>query len=506
MLDPEFRQPQRQAIWGIILIFAEFVFKFGKAFWPFLIFIFISSSMQTRLYGMLGLPILAGLGVVYSYFYYRNFLFYIDYENEKFALDKGVFSSKSIRIPFDKIQQVDLKRSILQRFIGVYGLTIDTAGSKKDEILIHAMTKADALRISEILTRLKNDTVSNCSDENEVLSEERVSQEIPEKTYRIDLWTLIKVGLTRSYLRGFALIFVFITSLYNQIQGSFDEYLPSESEYDHLYKDLSTSVLMVAGLIVFTFILSILVTIGEVIIRHWDLNIRQTAHQIQIEMGLKTNTKVSFQARRLQLLKILTNPIQKKLNLYEAHFFLASSQNDLEKSKIIAPGLGTEIIDQLKAFLYPSTLNDSSRKARPHSAWINRRLIVIGLLLAGLWSFNYLTNGLENPVLLGSVTLLALGILVPYQYFLYRSIQLDVSDDFLFIKQGLWTQKLEILELYKMEGVSIKQPFWYKRRKLYNLTFHTAGGDLQMRAMPEKFLSEINYLLFKAESSPQAWM
>lgn len=505
MDEHKFEQPQHQAFWGIILIFSQTSYKFIRAFWPFLLLTVFSSSAQVKLYTMLSLPVIAGLAVVYSYFYYRNFIFHIDYQHREFVLNKGVFSSESIRIPFEKIQQVDLKRSLLQRLIGVYGLTIDTAGSKKDEIQIHALPKTDALAISEILTKLKEST------EVQVKEIPATENEPVRKTSLIwkhhsSLWTLLKVGLTKSYLRGFAVIFIFAGTIFNQIDQYFQDYMPSENEFDQFLERTSASILFISVFIIALFILSILVTVGEVIIKHWDLNIQQKSKQIQIEMGLKTNTKVSFQARKLQLLKILTNPIQKKLNLYEAHFFLASSENELGKSKIIAPGLGKEIIDKIQSFLYPESFENPTQQYRPHVVWLNRRWIVIGLILAAFWIINYLSPEQPDLRFLAGLTILALAILIPYQIFLYRSINLSISDDFLFIRQGLWTKKLEVLELYKMEGVSIKQPFWYKRRKLINLTFHTAGGDLKMRAISEDFIREIDYMMYKVEISERGWM
>src|SRR5699024_1800437 len=338
MFDLKFEKPQRQAISGILLIFFKSAYKFIRAFWPFLILVFVSSSDEVRFYSFLALPVLVILAGVYSYFYYRKFIFYIDYENQKFILEKGVFSSESIRIPFDKIQQVDLKRSILQRLIGVYGLSIDTAGSKKDEIQIHALPEKEAKKIAEILTRLK----ANSTEKTEDFVEEQQDENLQPQEFwkfKASLLTLIKVGLTRSYLRGFLLIFVFASTIYNQIESYFSSYLPTENQFDDFYDEASNNVLILLFSISFVFILSVFVTIGEVIIKHFNLNLKQNPKNLEIEMGLKTNTKVSFQAKRLQVLKIITNPIQKRLNLLEAHFFLASSQNDLGKSKIIAPGL-----------------------------------------------------------------------------------------------------------------------------------------------------------------------
>jgi len=506
MTDQAFKTPQRQSVIGIIPILFKVVYNLVRGFWAIFLLIFVSASDQIKIYGIIAIPILVGLALIYSYLYYRNFRFHIDYENQKFVLEKGVFTSNSIRIPFDRIQQVDLKRSILQRLIGVYGFTVDTAGSKGDEIHIHALLEKDARAISDILTKVKTTYTSEIPVEKDYPSAEE-STEQESWHYHTSLFTLLKVGLTRSYLRGFLLITIFLSSIYNQLQQGFESQLEEAFEYSETFvENISGSLIFIPVFIVFAVILSILVTVGEVIIKHFNLNIRQPADYLQIEMGLKTNTKVSFQAHRLQVLKITTNPIQKRLNLYEAQFSLASSDNKVGKSKIITPGLAPKTIEQIKYFLYPRQTPSNSRNTKPHRIWMNRRFIIIGLALLAFYVFSYFSFNLENILSLLFVSSLALLVLVPYQYFLYKTIELTIDDDFLIIKQGLWTQQTEVLELFKMEGVSLRQPFWYRRRGLYNLTFHTAGGDLKMRALPKDFLKEINFLLYKVESSQSVWM
>lgn len=509
-MKEKFEHPQRQSKIGILLIFIRVAYNVLRGTWVLLVLLFVSTPDAYNLYGKLGILALFIIGVIYSYFYYRNYLFHIDFENHRFVLQKGVFSTQTLKIPFDKIQQVDLKRSILQRVIGVYGLSIDTAGSKSDEVHIRALSEERATALSSLLTTAQKEA------EEEVLenlvgegSEEPITEKIDANTkvwdYHLPLSTLLKIGLTKSYLRGFLLVFGFALSIYSQLEDFFGSYMDEAWETSQSYwNEFSGSLLIILFLIFFVLIVSVCVTVLEVIIKHFDLRIFQTKERMEVEMGLKTNTKVSFQARRLQLLQISTNPIQKKLNLYEVQFSLASSQDELQKSKIKAPGLNPELIKKIKEFLYDKE-EENIQHYKPHKAWPNRRYIFLVLGLIPIVSFTYLeTSGnWATPLILALIYLL---ILVPYQYFVYKSIKIRLSDDFLVINQGLWTQVTQIVELYKLEGVSISQPFWYRRRNIYNLVFHTAGGDMKIRAVPHDFVRQINYMLYKVESSEAAWM
>lgn len=504
-MKEQFQTPQRQSPIGILLIFTRAAYLFFKKFWALVIFVVISSPEKSTLYGRLGLVALLVLGMVYSYVYYRNYHFHIDFENRRFVLQKGVFRTELLKIPFDKIQQVDLKQSLLQKFVGVYGLSIDTAGSKSDEVHIRALSEEKATALSNLLTTAQKEFKETEPQEGIEINEEKSVTSTKIWEYHLPLITLLKIGFTKSFLRGFLLVFGFGMSLYTQLEDLLGSLIDEARETSRFYwSEVSGSLLLTVVIAVLVILISMAVTVLEVVFRHFDLNIFQTKERMEVKMGLLTNTKVSFQARRLQLLRILTNPIQKRLNLYEVQFSLASSQDELQKGKIRVPGLNPSLIQNIKDFLYDRETG-IRQNFKPHRAWVNRRYILTSLPLIPLGLFIYL-EGPENPIIPISLGFLYILILFPYQYFVYKSIKIQLSTDFLVIEQGLWTQVQQIVEIYKLEGVSVRQPFWYKRRNLHNLVFHTAGGDMSIRAVPFDFVKQINYMLYKVETSDRPWM
>jgi putative membrane protein len=63
----------------------------------------------------------------------------LDNENEEFIINEGIFKNKTI-IQLNRIQQVNINQSLIQRLVGVYELDVDTAGSAKKEGQIKALT------------------------------------------------------------------------------------------------------------------------------------------------------------------------------------------------------------------------------------------------------------------------------------------------------------------------------------------------------------------------------
>ncbi|HET8886224.1 MAG TPA: PH domain-containing protein, partial [Salinimicrobium sp.] len=321
MSESNFYTPQRQSIVGVILIFVTAFYKLLRNFWALgLYFFVIKANQETIIYGSLALVLIAILTLVYSFFYYLKFTFFINEKNKEFVLQKGVFSSDVVNIPFHKIQQVNFKRNILQRIIGIYSVVIDTAGSGEEEVEIKALSKERADELAALLMEFS--AKEKISDEDEA---ENIS--IPDAKqweYHLDIVTLIKLGLTSNYFRGLAILVAFYSTLRTQfgLNQDFLDNIP--------FPELS-EVAFSFLLILFLLIIAMLITVAETFIRYFNLTITRLHNSLQVEMGLRNNTKVNLKASRVQLLQEIVNPVQKRLNLYKLKISLASSQDDLAK-------------------------------------------------------------------------------------------------------------------------------------------------------------------------------
>lgn len=504
MKSEAFSVPQRQSVLGIALIFSTTLFRLLRGFWILGIYFLLSNpAASTVVLVILGILVLAALILGYSWLYFRKFLFHIDYKNEEFVLQKGVFSTQDIAVPFEKIQQVYLKRSLLQRLINVYSVVVETAGSKEDEVNIKALSGEDANKLKDILIQVKTKSGSVFGEEIDQpgipLGEDTVW------TYKLDLFTLFKIGISTNYIRGLALVLAFFATLYNELNSFFSEYQEEFSSYYQEVPDLFNSPGLLFPLLIILFLISVLITVLEIIIKYYGLTLVQTKENLELEMGLKTNTKVALQPRRVQLVQIITNPVQKWLNLYEVRIAVASSENALQKKKIKIPGLSWDTVKKVEQFLHRREEEGLEENFRPHKLMLIRRSVIVFLPVivsyVVLLRFPYITLNLW--FILASL-FVVVGI--TYQFIRFRSLKLIFKNDFLQKEQGVWNKRVEKFELYKMQAVTVKQPIWYKKRKLVNTVYHTAGGDINFNAVSKEIFPFINYLLYKVESSTRKWM
>ena len=503
MPEFNFSEPQRQSAVGLILIFATSLYHIGRNLWV-VIFYFAFRDLDTRtlFFAAAALILVLLLSLGYSVLYFLNFKFHIDHKNEEFVLQKGVFSTDVVNIPFQKIQQVNFKRNILQRIIGVYSVVVETAGSQEKEVEIKALSEEMANALAEKLMAYAEEErleAQNGSAEEVEVTVQTSVKASPHWEHRVSPFTLVKLGLTSNYLRGVGIIIAFYFTLREQFM--FNDELSAQLQEPQEYFSQGKFLF-----IIFLLLIGMLLTVGETVIKYFGLHLQKFKDTLQVEMGLRNNTKVNLRASRIQLLQVLTNPLQKKMDLYQVKISLASSEDDLEKNQVKIVGLPSLVVQQVKEYFYHSEITENFR-LKPSKYFLLRKIsrgLIPVIILSGLLLF---FNQFIDPVWFAGIASAYVVLLSLYNYFFYRNLELGISEEFLIRHSGVWIQKKEFLEIFRVQAVSVSQPLWYKKRGLVNLTFHSAGGDIYFPMLTKREVQPIlNYLLFKIEVTEKPWM
>ena len=80
---------------------------------------------------MLGLVLIIGLVALFQWLSYKHLYYIIG--PEEFNLYSGIFNKKRVHVPYQRIQSVDQRASLLQRVFGVCTVSIDTAGGSNNK-------------------------------------------------------------------------------------------------------------------------------------------------------------------------------------------------------------------------------------------------------------------------------------------------------------------------------------------------------------------------------------
>ena len=501
-MEVVFNQPQRQSKIGILVLFFYTLQKFGRAFFPILLVFFFKSDKMNMLFLIPGtVATLVVLGV-FSYLSYVNFTFYIDDENEEFIINEGIFNKTKTAIKLEKIQQVNINQSLIQKIIGVYALEVDTAGSAKKEASIRAVSHQLALALKARLLDNEKKVL-----QHEILnSEEQAVVALEQKPFiKISLLTLIKIGITSNYLRSIGLLFLFYSYVQENLRNfSETDYLDGSQLDDFFATQTILRGVLIVGVVLITVVL--LVNIVRTVVKFFDFTISKQKGSLLLSYGLFNTKGKIIKPEKVQITTITRNFFQRKMDILEIKIQQASS-GELEAKKDVTeiPGCNESEKNEILKLIF-NEIPEKGVMLKPN--W--RRLVFsvfLGIIIPLSLYFGfgtYLEPLAFDYVFVAVGYTIFVGVIL---FFSYRNNRLFVNDDYIILQSGAWDVDNRIIEIGKIQALTTSQLFWHKSPNIGSLTIHTAGGDIHFSL--GNFTTVKNYVnlwLYTVETKNSNWM
>ncbi len=495
----DFSQPQRQSLPGILVMFANSLQKTVRALWPMLLIWLVRFESLNKLvfFGSIaGVVILLG---VISYLQYLFFTFHIDEENNEFVIQKGVLNKTRITIQLHKIQQVNINQSLIQRLVGVHKLEIDTAGSDKKEASISAISH-------ELATILKERLINHSQLELTENAEKNIEETTPTSFIKIGLSSLIKIGFTSNYIKSFALIFLFFTTIVENLQQLNAEVIDEDQVTNYLDTlPIYTSIFIVIG---FFITLILLVNLVRTILKYFDFTIQKSKQAIILSYGLLSTKNTLLNPNKVQKIKVTQNYFQKKLDVTTIGIHQASSDVEKvkEKDQIEVPGCTENERDAILKLLLGQLPQKGTmylpnwRKLAVNTFFFLLVPIAITLFLNHKTEF---VNWTEWFIYTAIFSVFA-GVML---WFSFKNYKLFVSNNFIIKQNGAWDIDTTIIEPYKIQAIETQQFFWQKITNIGSVTLSTAGGTVSFTTGNYFEIKQlVNYWLYEVETWEKNWM
>lgn len=500
-----FSQPQRQSLIGVVVMFVDTLQGALRALWPILIVWILKINELNRIYLWIGVAaVLIGVALI-AYLKYRNFTYFLDEENEEFVVRKGIWNKSRIAIPLDKIQQVNINQSIIQKIIGVHALEVDTAGSSSKEVAIRAITHDVALALKERLLEVGHKKTASTGDFDSA------SQTENNRSYsfiQISLLSLFKTGITSNYTRSFALLLAFVITTFQYIE---DFIKVAGYEEDPLDAYINTEVLLrfVSFIIVGIMILTLVINLVRTIIKYYNFKITRQQDSLLLSYGLLNTKNTIIRPDKVQIVTIGRNYFQKKLDINDLKIRQASgveaNDKDQKKTAIEIPGCSNAEKDLLMKFLLEKipergvALKPNIRKVIMEA--IGSLVIPLGIFFSLAY---YVFPSMMEYAIFVPIYVLFVIIMI---YFAFRHSRLFITDDFIVKQSGAWDIDTDFIAPHKIQSISLTQYFWHKGSDIGIVTLHTAGGTISFGLTDYTRLKQfVNYWLYQVETSPKHWM
>jgi putative membrane protein len=499
----DFSKPRRQSASGIIFMFASTLFKIIKNLAIPIIIAVIRTDKSFLNYLLSGIGVLVVAVAIAAYFRYKYFSYYLDEQRNDFVINEGVFIKTNLTIHLDKIQQVNINQSLLQRIIGFYTLQIDTAGSDGKEGVIRAIDKTSAEELKRRLLKEASESEHTEESKEEAVTE----QQFPEPFLKLSPLTLLKIGATSNYGQTIALVIAFLAAGFQSLKDIIDVFEVDKEQVGQTFRQGMTFVSI--GIMVFVVLIALLIlNIIRTFIKYFDFEVLKQNRSLVINSGLLAKKNTFLNAHRVQISIYTQNFFQKKLNMLDMRMkqnsAVTQSDKEVKNSDIEIPGCNKNERDQILAMIFDE-VPEEGVQLLPNYRFVFLSVVfwilvpAIILLLINNWSFpiaHYL------PYFIAYVAFAATMI-----YYSYKNHRLFVSEDYIIKQQGIWDIEKQIIVPHKIQSVTIKQMLWHRRANVGHITCHTAAGDLSFRFGNYETLKNLmNYWLYQVESSEKDWM
>ncbi len=441
---------------------------------------------------------------------YLFFTFHV--EGDELIIHKGWLFKERKAIPLDRVQSININENVVQRFLNIVSVELETAGSKKKELEIPGLEREVAQELKRQLALKPNtetiETLKIAGDQEPIESVNNRSNLI----LQLGILDLLKVGITQNHLRSGGLALGVLFGFWYNIKDAVESYFgnPFENWDEDLEQYVTThaydySDIIITGLAGFVFFLfiSVIISLLTTINQYYGFQLIKDHDHIELKMGLFNRREIKVPISKIQILEFHSNPLRKLLGYQTARVFQAQSQDD-KLSAVSIPACKPEMRAILQELIFNETVA-STYEDVPAYKWSYVRLsfYIAICILAPFLVMSIYFNHYEFIVAIALVILLILGL--SYKYGASCSIARD--DTFMIFKKGWIFPRTIITPIYKAQAVEKWRSIFIKRRKQAHLKMHTASGSRQLKYLPEPVICKLNNVINnRVIQSTESWM
>jgi putative membrane protein len=422
--------------------------------------------------GVAGAVLLIALG--YEVAYYRRF----DYDLTEDTLDisSGVISRREREIPYRRIQNVDVSRSVVQRALGVAAVDLETAGGSSTEGSIRFVTPEEATRLQREVQRRKSTASSAASGtgaENGVDSEADSATAFgadpagpdEEELFAISPGELALVGALSFDGRLIGLL-AFVSSGSVPVLSSV---VPSASAIALT----ATAVVAIGAL----FLASWVIGAGIAFSNYYGFRLSRAGDELRYERGLFRRYSGSIPTDKIQTLSISDNPAKRALGYASLSIETAGyapGQGGSQGSQAAVPIASADrvyrLAHEVESFGSP-TFNRPPKRVRWRYAFRYALVIgaVVGLAFAVDWFFSF-----DLPWYGPLALLLAVP---PAAHLKWKHRGYWLGDDHLLTRNGFWSRAVTVVPYYRIQTVIETRTVFQRRWGVATVVADTAGSS-----------------------------
>ncbi|RTR40024.1 hypothetical protein EKG38_04595 [Shewanella canadensis] len=439
------------------------------------------------LIGFVGVCLLILTSAIIDWAMFRYRLF-----DDKFGIRQGLIFKKAHEIPLSKIQNIRLEQPLYFRPMGLYSLVVETAGSKKDEAVLAAVSYQQAIELKQRLVNPQHSFDSGSDSRTETHQHSTSNQTGKEASQTNNQAPLVLKRMKSLLLFGFYQNNLFwFAIIAGPIIGQFDwEALANTDQalgVMHWYEqaiavNMLLQFLFASSLIIGFYLLLSLISMAASVLKYYPYRLSLSGDTLHRTGGIIAKQNDALTQHRIQAIRFTQPVIGRFLKLWTINFkqVKGTEVEQVAKKHMLVPSMTREAIEALMPKL-SGLVSMSSRLphsySRIHLGWFWRR----GFLPLLIPMVNTLFLGL-NPftdLLWFAAICFVIGLYLRCRQWGY----LHQGDD-CWVHTGMLGQTWHLIALKKVQHVAITQSPSQKRKQLASLELGLASGALTIPYMP----------------------
>ncbi len=391
------------------------------------------------------------------------FTFTYRVEEGEIRIDQGVFVKKRRYIRLERIQSIDVTEGILQQLFSLAKISIDTAGSSKDEAeaVLSAIPKEEAAMFQALLKEAKNGQESG-GQGNPAMQEEAEVKVLFGMSFK----ELLLMAATSGAV---GVVFSGAVALVSQF-GEFIDFNQAYSRIESMIAIASTLLflLLIAAGLLFAYVIA---TIG-VVLKYAYFTVKKSGNEIIITRGLLERRQFTISSRKIQAIRVVENLIRQPLGYATVYVETASgSVSDSENAKVMLFPLIKK--SRLKAALsavteeYVVDMPKNNVPKRALKRYVFRECFWWALISGALIYF-------FRPLGYASLFLIVLG--AAWGYLSYRAAGWNITDRQLTLMHRGVSKHTYIVRKPRIQSFSTKQSWFQRRNQLGTVLAYSQTG------------------------------
>lgn len=452
-------------------------------------------SLVTKLlFGGIAFGIVIIVGAVLSWLFFRYQI-----RDDSILIRSGVFKKKQLDIKFERIQGVNTQQNPVYRLLNLVTVTFDTAGSSGSEGNLPAVSRefANALR-ERIGSTSRTETAEGSGD-----------AQAAEALVKLDWHDMIRIGLAD---RRALLVFAFLGPLIDQMDSKFEQFIESalqSADVGALDLDVGMGAVIAATIFFSIVLFLVAASVAAAFLRFHKFELFLEGRSLRSVGGLLTNHEHSMDLEKIQTLRLQQGIVQSWMRRYRMTARQAISGNKQRGQKLfVVPIVTAKLADSLRtSLLGPEggalTQDPRSSLFAPISPYYMRsRILFVGLLPAIIVAA-VLTI---NAGAIGLLALLWLPLVVLAAWRNWKRAGYLHDDREIVWRAGFMGYRTVGLLFRKVQRITVTQSRYQRHKNLASLRMYMASGSVRIPYIDHATARQLrDYILYKVESSQQAW-